>query len=539
MTLSRRGAMGWATALGLSDPMAPASAAADEGAETAAPFLDARAFGLRGDGVTDDGAALQAAIDSLPTVRDQTRSGGGTILLPPGEFRIDRTLVLDHGITLRGAGHKATVLAASPGLAAPIISFDRAGQPPSADRIVIRDLFVRGDGTPGQIGILLHNVHSWLIADAWIGWCDIGVHLVATWVGEFRNARATRNASIGLMTERSDDGGSNQIVFGASIFDHNGIGMSLDGSRYCWLFGCSLESNDVGGLRVSDARNITVLAHFEGNGRYNIALSPDAAVDGAARNVVITGSTLSIASKDRRVTGIVIGRAEQVDIRGNWFFNRRTNDGFATGVELGSRARDVMVCPRSNTFQDVDRAVAVTEGEALAAATVLNGGVLPLSLFGSWSDLARFTRAAFDLDDRHMGLDVLLDADVDGPVDFGDLPAGTRVRGGPGRRTRTVRVSGDHLGPDRAVIALRREGQAVENLRVVLDGAPEGATGILLAGRGQAVCDVEIEHGAQTGVRVGSGAARGVLRDVACIGSGHAVEDPEGHAVQDNVVSER
>ncbi|MGH6719855.1 MAG: glycosyl hydrolase family 28-related protein, partial [Alphaproteobacteria bacterium] len=282
MTVSRRRLFGAAASVGMGGPllagggMIPVSRAlADEAPETPggamSPFVDVRAFGARGDGVADDGPAIQRAIDSLATQPEQNQAGGGTVSFPAGEFLVTRTIVLNHGVTLAGAGRKATMVRAAPGLAGAVIAFDRTGLPPSADRVTLRDLFVKGARVPGQTGLYLSNVHSWLVSDAWIGWCDTGVRLVATWIGEFRNSRAKHNLGAGLVTAKSDDGGPHQIVFTASVFDANDVGLELTGARHCWLLGCSLEKNRLGGLRTSNVRNVTVLAHFEANGAFDIA----------------------------------------------------------------------------------------------------------------------------------------------------------------------------------------------------------------------------------------------------------------------------
>lgn len=54
--------------------------------------------GAKGDGTTDDRAAIQAAIDTA------AGSGGGTVYLPKGTYRIGNALVLKTGVYLRGAG---------------------------------------------------------------------------------------------------------------------------------------------------------------------------------------------------------------------------------------------------------------------------------------------------------------------------------------------------------------------------------------------------------------------------------------------------
>lgn len=68
------------------------------GAVGAVP-LNARDFGAKGDGVTDDTAALQAALDAA------CAAGGGELLIPAGEYLVSSTLKLERtALTLRGEG---------------------------------------------------------------------------------------------------------------------------------------------------------------------------------------------------------------------------------------------------------------------------------------------------------------------------------------------------------------------------------------------------------------------------------------------------
>jgi pectate lyase-like protein/parallel beta helix pectate lyase-like protein len=60
-------------------------------------WYDITRYGARGDGIADDTAAINAAVRALPP-------SGGILYIPPGSFRIGRTVVLRHGVSLRGAG---------------------------------------------------------------------------------------------------------------------------------------------------------------------------------------------------------------------------------------------------------------------------------------------------------------------------------------------------------------------------------------------------------------------------------------------------
>lgn len=63
-------------------------------------------FGAVGDGVTDDFAALQTALDTLGNL------GGGTLYLPSGTYKIDgaNLVIWGSNIIVRGAGRDATIL---------------------------------------------------------------------------------------------------------------------------------------------------------------------------------------------------------------------------------------------------------------------------------------------------------------------------------------------------------------------------------------------------------------------------------------------
>jgi len=71
--------------------------------QTDAGIASVKDYGAVGDGVTDDTAAIQAAIDAIEA------GGGGTLLLPEGTY-IAAGLQIKHKVYLQGSGEAATTL---------------------------------------------------------------------------------------------------------------------------------------------------------------------------------------------------------------------------------------------------------------------------------------------------------------------------------------------------------------------------------------------------------------------------------------------
>jgi len=60
-------------------------------------FVSVKDFGAKGDGVTDDTTAIQAALNSLIDL-------GGIVDLPTGKYKITSSITVPQGVTLRGSG---------------------------------------------------------------------------------------------------------------------------------------------------------------------------------------------------------------------------------------------------------------------------------------------------------------------------------------------------------------------------------------------------------------------------------------------------
>lgn len=104
-------AMSWLTAVGKAAPVGPSrthgtrSHSLSTAVENVFSLAD---FGAVGDGVTDDGPALQSALDALG------ESGGGTLLVPAGRYAITTSVAKDftglaESVTIQGVASSAVV----------------------------------------------------------------------------------------------------------------------------------------------------------------------------------------------------------------------------------------------------------------------------------------------------------------------------------------------------------------------------------------------------------------------------------------------
>ncbi|HEY3265350.1 MAG TPA: glycosyl hydrolase family 28-related protein [Armatimonadota bacterium] len=95
------------------------------GAPAGAPSFNVKDFGAKGDGVTDDYDAIQAAVAAINPPPFGTGTGQGTLLFPPGEYFINRYRIVDspdanninniafescNGVSVLGTGAKISVL---------------------------------------------------------------------------------------------------------------------------------------------------------------------------------------------------------------------------------------------------------------------------------------------------------------------------------------------------------------------------------------------------------------------------------------------
>lgn len=222
-----------------------ASHTADGATKGVAPAFNVKDFGAKGDGATDDTAAINSAI--------QAAAGGGIVFIPQGVFIADPGvgIILANSVTLQGAGH-GSVLKVKNGSNV-LNNFVKAEL---KSNITIRDLQIDGnranqsssDSQAVHYGIYIATSPNCRVQNVWVHHTTgVGVHIynsagttVTNCVSShnryhgfeceqntgctFTGNRGHNNDRHGMFISPGEVGGSGSIgnVIDANSFDHNG-----------------------------------------------------------------------------------------------------------------------------------------------------------------------------------------------------------------------------------------------------------------------------------------------------------------------------
>ncbi len=222
--------------------------------------FNVRNFGAKGDGVTDDTAAIQAAIDALPNTFIESgavQRAGGTLFFPQGDYLVSSTLDFSAKSAFsvigsprgQGANNTGTSIR-STATVGPIININ-----PSASlgnpSFIFRDIRVRATATAGAVDVVLVNrtiMSSFENFSVDTGNGNTG------WAIKLPTIGSGQNFSTSFRNVKLTGGGNtcNGLFVGDGYAYINGIeatgfdtGVRLDGSGN-YLMGARIEVNKVG-----------------------------------------------------------------------------------------------------------------------------------------------------------------------------------------------------------------------------------------------------------------------------------------------------
>ncbi len=256
-----------------------ASAGAEEAASPTPRRQTAtlRRFGAVGDGVADDTAAIQRAVDA----------GTGEIRLPRGVYRISRPVVIDLdkvGPTSLAGGGTARILMTGPG---PALKFVGTHQGTAAPNTVKPNVWQR-QRMPTVVGLEIIGAHEKAVGIEASGTMQLVLSRVNV-----------RRALHGIhLTGRN----RNVIVSDCHLYQNRGVGLYLDDVNLHQInvTGCHISYNAAGGVvvRAGNVRNLQLTGcDIEGN---MTAYGPPTA------NVLIDGSGGEAGIAEVAITGCTI-----------------------------------------------------------------------------------------------------------------------------------------------------------------------------------------------------------------------------------------
>jgi len=268
------------------DPTAVPNMDAAKADKTDLP-VNVKDFGAVGNGTTDDTAAIQAAINSLPLNTASVGilsplgfANGGAIFIPRGRYKITSTITLQRGIHIYGESRESSqVLSFTAGSVFQYLDAGRFVQ----DEIVIENLSIwqdtsivatSGAGVEINFGpaatqstnvicrnmLVMNTYRGFLLAAGiWSSFdnCDVGsvitngfeisytdgTNSVPSTSTTFKNCYASSSGGAGYYIDRSD-----YISFVGCASDSNGTyGYHFNSGTTCSLMSCGAEENTLAG----------------------------------------------------------------------------------------------------------------------------------------------------------------------------------------------------------------------------------------------------------------------------------------------------
>lgn len=216
-------------------------------------LINAKKFGVVGNGIIDDTESLQKLID--------TYKSKNVIVLPPGEYKITSPLRIPTGCVIKGFGYRSTIIRVSGAINA--LNFTN-GTGVGVYYVDISDIFIDGNGS-GKTALNMNITREARIHNIRVQNFELGLYADAAWSNHFDSCTFSYNKKNAYL-----EGATNDINFINCVFDHaETIGFHFDGDGSpINLIGCVLQENGEEAIIIDKGRAINIIGcYFELNNK--------------------------------------------------------------------------------------------------------------------------------------------------------------------------------------------------------------------------------------------------------------------------------
>lgn len=307
-------------------------------------------FGAVGDGTTDDTAAIQNAINSLPLnpagdgiLSPLGYANGGTIYIPRGRYKVSSTLTLRRGVRITGEGRESSQLisytagsvlkyldsgryvqdeivvenlsiwqdasVASTSGAAIEVSFGSVS-PPSTN-LVCRNLIING----GYRGVMLgagiwSSMDNCNVSNCVTNGVEIqltnGAQSAPTTSTTFKNCYSSSNGAAGFRI----NGASYTSLVGCASDSNGTYGYYLDAGNAGALYACGAEENTLGGAYLKNTTGAVInlnVMHTTSGVKHGVTLEAcnrTTLLGGVYQADTVTGYGIHVVTNSGTITAI-------------------------------------------------------------------------------------------------------------------------------------------------------------------------------------------------------------------------------------------
>ncbi|WP_026766139.1 glycosyl hydrolase family 28-related protein [Selenomonas ruminantium] len=213
--------------------------------------VNVKDFGAKGDGVTDDTAAIQAAIDSVAgnftnaVGNEKIAINKATIFIPKGVYLLSAPIVLSADTSLIGAGRNSTMLKSSSAMDDLLIYGGHTeGQNLVSKNLEIANITLNCDGNAkiglsnrNNVWIESANIHDICILRA----SELGIDISSTWLSLFSNI-TIKGCPVGAYCGGNDsnNGCNDNTIINLSINNSSLINIII-ASQCCNFIGLNVD----------------------------------------------------------------------------------------------------------------------------------------------------------------------------------------------------------------------------------------------------------------------------------------------------------